>query len=172
MPISATNPDERQTKKKKTSRKHPLFKCFALYSRRRSDVLLDLHQCNPFPPVALCYIMADQPGGRPSGRVASLVLQSGYISRRLDTQICHWQGGRDGHRASPPPLPTLTHPFPLPPACLVFRNQASSACCMLTRNRRGLTSRSHANLCRWCPSSASPVRPSLSPRSGTQSGIH
>lgn len=123
-------PRRKANKKKKTSRKHPLFKCFALYSRRRSDVLLDLHQCNPFPPVALCYIMADQPGGRPSGRVASLVLQSGYISRRLDTQICHWQGGRDGHSASPPPPYAQPTPHPSPPSVWssVIRLAVRAAC--------------------------------------------
>lgn len=171
MPLSATNQDKRpknnniKIKKYPKGPNRPLFKCFTLCPLWHSNVLLDLYQCNPFPPVALCYIMADQPADWPaewpSGSSCPPVGGHFPATRHTDLSLAGWQ-----RRALCQPNPTT----PLPR--LVFRIQASGVCCMLTRNQHGLTSRSHTNLCRWCLSSASPVRPSLSPRSGTQSGIH
>lgn len=66
--------------------------------------------------------LTSQPTGQQSDPAAPLVLQSGDISQRLDTQICHWQGGRDGCCASQ----TLTHPSPVWSS--VFRLVVCAAC--------------------------------------------
>lgn len=118
MPISAINPDAQDYLE-------ALLKSFAFYSRSHSDVPLDLHQCNPFPPSTLCYI------------ITSLLLLSssqgtflGDQTQLRDLSLARWQRRASCQYPRTPPPP--------PPVCLVFRNGASSVCCMLTMAWSGL----------------------------------